>query len=34
MINRNWGEMEEQVRERHDENDLEGKSGIQIYNDS
>ena len=34
MINRTWGEMEEQVRERHDENDLEGKSGIQIYNDS
>jgi GST-like protein len=30
MINRTWGEMEEQVRERHDENDLEGKSGVQI----
>lgn len=34
MINRTWGEPEEQVRERHDENDLEGKSGIQIDNDS
>jgi hypothetical protein len=30
MINRTWGELEQQVRERHDEHDLEGKSGVQI----
>jgi GST-like protein len=30
MINRTWGEPEEQVRERHDEIDFKGKSGVQI----
>lgn len=30
MINRTWGEPHEQVRERHDESDFTGKSGVQL----
>ena len=30
MINRTWGELGEQVRERHDEHDLEGKLGVHL----
>jgi GSH-dependent disulfide-bond oxidoreductase len=30
MINRTWGEDEEQVRERHDKSDLDGKPGVLV----